>query len=325
MWFISAAFTMKFGSLSGTINEEYADVDILVKVKPHHSVEMDTISLLRFNPDEITSIPITLQNLGNYNDTFNFRVVSKHNDIKLSDPGSITLAPGERKDTFLGVLVPMSAFDYGTIHEIKIEAYSIDQPNITIGERTVILESRGVYVSEANSSGLVIFLILIFLFVGYLMHRKKRKLEKILVKPDKPWEIPEEKEYLEQIKEKNQDEYKETLKMMKDEYNSSLLWYEDFINSKLIKRHIEKEKPIKKEKKKIKEKELKVKDKAKTIETKAEESVKEEKEAEVREEIVDEPTIDKKTLIENRRKEKSLLKIQREQEKQKKKMKKINL
>jgi len=47
-------------------------------------------------------------------------------------------------------------------------------------------------------------------------------------KPDKPWNLPEERKYLEKLKEKDKEEYNNVLKMMRDEYKSALLWYKSY-------------------------------------------------------------------------------------------------
>jgi hypothetical protein len=353
IWFIYAwPFQMGYGPFSGTVDIRTFDVDILVKVKPYHAVKMKSIPYMEFNPNTITSIPITLQNLGNYNDTYSFRVNSDSKDIKISDPISITLAPGEIKDTYLGVSIPPNIFDFGTIHEVKIEAYSIDQPNITIAERTVLFETKGLHITEMGALGVMFLIFIIFLVVGLLLYKQKLLYEKYSVKPDKPWEIPEEKSYLEKLKEKDRDKYKEVLNIMEDEYNSALLWHKYYCESqikseqrkkekarteeirKLISRREkarkeklklkqEKQEKIKAEKEKIKvEKEKREKPKKKEekkpkkpIPIEEEEVKPEEPKKVVKEELV----VDKEAEADKLRRERALLRIRQEQERQRKK------
>lgn len=346
-WFISAAITMRFGKFSGTEDVEFKDVDILVKIKPYHAVRFDTSPTVYIKPNEIASIPITVQNLGNYNDTFGFRIKSKNNDIRLASPSYITLAPGETQQTYLAVSAPQSAFDYGTLREIVLETYSIDDEKTVIAEKQVFIETKGIYVNEAGGMGILFLIIIGFLFIAYLNHRKKLRISKYISKPDKPWEIPEERKYLEKLKKKDKNKYKETLKMMEDEYESSLLWYRSYCNSILKPKPVKKKK-VKKEKSKKdklklkKEKEEPKKEKPKKeksessflkylIETEEEKKekikrkeekkkLKEEKEQTIKE--IKEEKVDKKQTADEIKKQKLISKIQKRQEKQMRKLKK---
>ncbi len=377
LWFY-LALTQGWGTeLSGSSITDPYDVDILVRVKPFHFVTFDSIPYIAVRPDEIVSIPITLQNLGNYNDTFSFRVVSDHENIRIAEPMSITLAPGEVDKAFLGVSVPPSVFDFGTIHNIEIEAYSIDEVNRTIASRTVTLETKGVYVSEISGLGIFFFIFIFIILVLFLMMRRRRLLDSICGKPDKPWDIPEEKRYLESLKKRDKDKYSEVLKMMEDEYQSALLWYDSYICSVLQPKPVKKEKNKKEKVEKIKAKKVKkeksekklfslfkkeekpieekiTEDKQieeKSVEEKPKKKIKnffkktdeaeektsiQEKPIEIEEKedlkITEEPLIktekdyiDKKALAEKVRKERALKKIKQDQDKQKRKLSKLNL
>jgi len=317
IWFALSRIGGWGKQLSGHATVTPIDVDVLVKVKPYHSLKFDAVPYLVFRPDEIVSIPITIQNLGNYNDTFSFRVVSEHDDIIVTDPTSITLAPGETSDTYLGVTIPPSVFDYGTIHQIKLEAYSIDQENVTIAKQTITLESKGVYFSELNSLGIVFLIFIFILFVLFIIIRRRRLMQQICVKPDKPWEIPEEEEYLEKLKNDDKQKYDEVLKMMKDEYHSALLWYDSYVKS------IIQQKPVKKEK--LKTKEVKKEKAEEKIDL--EQKKKEKEDIKIIENLIEKKEkiiIDNKVRAEKLKKEKTLQKIKRDQEKQRQKITKSN-
>jgi hypothetical protein len=359
MWFLGATVTMRYAKYSGTVETEYEDLNILVKVKPYHALRFDAIPLIRLNPDQITSVPVRLQNQGNYNDTYGFRMVSENNDIKLSAPYGITLAPGEIKNTYLGVSAPKDIFDYGTIHQITVEAYSIDDPNVTIAKRTIYFESRGLYISEIVGGSFVFLGILIILVIAFFIHRRRIFLDKFCVKPDKPWEVPKEKEYLDKLKKSNEAKYNDELKMMQDEYKSAILWYkyycEKIIEPKPVKR-IKKERIKTKKKKKpaVSEKSkeeirakkilielMKKKEKEKQLELKRKEKekIKQEnlKQMEIKKEKKEEKQREKETRKIEKKKEKErqlklkkiedekrkrqevLLRIKKEQDKQKRK------
>ena len=253
LYFLSAAFVMRYGKYSGTVSVEYKNISILVKVKPYHALKFDTLPLINLKPNQITSIPITLENLGNYNDTYNFRIVSVNKKIVISNPSSITLAPGEQKDIYLGISVPQSAFDYGTLHSVKIEAFSIYDPNVTIDQKTIYFETRGIYFSEINSIGILFFAVIFIFIIAIYMHKRRVYYEKYCSQPDKPWEIPEERAYLDKLKKTDEEKYNEILKMMHEEYKSALLWYKYYIDATIKKIREEKNKEkIKKKSEKLK-------------------------------------------------------------------------
>ena len=313
MWFALGVIG-RWGQFSGQVLREELFVDILVKVKPYHAVNFKAVQYYQFKPDEIASIPITLQNLGNYNDTFSFKIISEHDNTKISEPISITLQPGETHDTYLGVKFAPSVFDYGTLHNIKIETYSIDEPNVTIATENVVLESRGVYVSEMGAFSSVLFLTFFIVVIAFVIILQRRKKDKICAKPDKPWELSEEKKYLEDIKEKNPEKFKEVRSMMNDEYKSSLLWYENYVYSIRHPKKIKKEKPKPPKPAKVKKQE----EKPKEIESEPKKVKKEKIEPEKIK-----PIVDKKSISDDREKQKALKKIKKSQKKQMKKLRKL--
>ena len=320
MWFLSATVLMRFGRYSGTTFVDKKDVDILVKIKPYHAVRFDTSDIVYINPDQITSIPITIQNLGNYNDTFGFRLKDENKDLKLASPYYVTLSPGEKKEINLGVYAPQSAFDFGTLHEIVIETYSLDDENVTISERQVFIETKGIYLSEMSGLGILLLILVFFLIIAFFIYRKRLRISRLCVKPDKPWEIPEEKEYLDKLIKEDKNKYEETLKMMEDEYNSSLLWYNCYCKSltepKRTKR--KKVKPILFKKKEVKKEKIKpflsIKEKFIKILTE-----KTPKKVTITKDIK-EIRIEKKEKSEDLQKQRLISKIKKKEEKQKRKL-----
>jgi hypothetical protein len=342
IWF-SLAVLIGFGKYSGSVEVQSKDVNILVKVKPYHALKFEAIPLLTLEPDQVASIPITLQNLGNYNDTYSFRIISENYDIELATPYSITLAPGEIKETYLGVSVPQSAFDYGTLHDITVEAFSIDDPNVTIAKRTILVETKGVYVSEEGAVGLLFITIIVILGVAFYIHRRRYFFKKYCKKPEKPWMLPEEKKKLEKLKERNKEKYEETLEQMKRNYEGEISLYKDMRKTTLKKiskkqgfvsnirdlfsgfinlfkrRDTTAEGKIKAEKKetekaeeitKLKEKKL-IEEEQKLVEKQEEHEIKEKRDK----------LWDNKAEAEKRKKREALSRIKREQEKQKRKLK----
>jgi len=332
LWFFGAAFTMKYGQYSGTVdNTMERIIEILVKVKPYHNVRFEVLPLIQFNPGQIASIPISIQNLGNYNDTYGFRIIDDYDKGTISDPLSISLKPGEKKDTFLGVAVSPNVLDTGTIHTIKVEAYSIDQPNVTIAQRTVFLETKGIYISELGGAGVLLFGIIAIVFIVFFLYRRRKILIKSRKKPEKPWDVSEKRQYLEKLKKEDRKKYNAVLNEMEDEYKSSILSYKSYRKTMLkesrkkslkrftdIFKRSDQEKKVKTKKLEKKKQQISAISKAEQIknkELKLESPIKEEQIKLV---------IDKSAEMEKQRREQVIIKIKKAQEKQRRKYGKFN-
>jgi len=288
-------------------------VSILVKVEKDHQAQIIAPPPMEIQPYQVLSIPVTIRNLGSHTDTFNFRINTTDKDMFVSPPPAITLNPGEEGQALIGVAAPKIFRSVGSVSSINLEAYSIEEPE-KVFRNTIILSMEGIHVSGENIYyGVLILLILVIIATFILFFLRKRRA-KICEKPEKPWKIPEEKEYLEKLKEKNKEEYKKVLEMMKEEYESSLLWYASYVKAMMEKERQEKQKA------KVAEKEKKVTEKPKTKKIEAKKSI------ETREEEI-EKTLEKPAAkiefesAEERKKQEAILKIKREQEKQKKKFK----
>jgi len=342
-------FSLLFGKqIGGSVSQPELNktryVDILVKVKPYHKVVIDTPKIMQLNPNDVAAIPIKLTNIGNYKDTIGFRVVSNNKKIGITDPVDITLEPMASKNTVIGVGAQPDLIDYGTLHDIKIQAYSLSNPNVTIGEQEIILKTSGIYLSGYSLMLILGFLLLVIIIFFYLYSKNKVNVD--LVKPDKPWDLPEEKEYLDKLKKKDKKEFDEALNQMYQEYQSSILWYKsekDYLikKSRLKKASkAKKTKPKKEEKKeKPKKKLIDLSKKSAKKEQKSKINLKREKSKKI--DKVEDEEITKKELepakkqkekpeikivekeknIDLRQKQKAIKKVLKRQEKQKKKFK----
>ena len=318
-------------------------VEILIKVDKYHLAEIKAPLPLEISPYQVRSIPVSIQNLGSHIDTYNFRVKCDEENMVVTPPPALTLKPGEEGQALLGVAAPREFLSVGSTTSIFVEAYSVEEPE-TIFSNTVILTRTGIRAPGGVIYNSSLFLIFLFIIVGLYLFLLNKRRDKICKKPDKPWEIPEEKEYLETL---DEDEYKKIRKMMEDEYESAILWYKYYLQAIIKKKKTEeREKKIKEKEEAIKEKEKKIKEKTKKLELKKEikkEKIVEPPKKEIKKEkivetkIKETPKIQEKTPDEimkeeekslkelevereKRRKEKIILKIKREQEEQKRRL-----
>jgi len=90
-------------------------------------VKIQALPPSKLTPNEIITIPVLVENQGNYNDTFNFRIRSETGSpLTLTNNGTTTLRPGEQGQAMIGVAVPANILDTGTLHSIIIETYSVE-------------------------------------------------------------------------------------------------------------------------------------------------------------------------------------------------------
>ena len=279
------------------------------------------------SPDSMVTFHIDVTNRGYFVDTFAAKVSSDAQMKGSLSESSFVLQPGETRDITLTVMTADVFFDPGTTHTITIEAYSLRYPaNRFTGQ--VQVTTRGFYVSWLVwfGIGLVIFiLIVLFLLIRYIMEWRYRRL--CGGKPDKPWTIPEERRYLEELKTQDKEEYNKVLRMMGDEYHSAMLWYKDYCRamregkkerterSRLLARFSKKEEQTQKEQQ-HKETHLTTINEGSTAICDPEKTQQQRETVTNYEEFTrrEEQQVDRK-------KDKALLKIQRKQEKQKKKIK----
>jgi len=313
-WFLSASGIFPgnpFGwKYSGKRLLEYTSfVDIIVKVDRFHLVDIIPQNGLEIGPDQLVNISLEVRNRGSHTDSFNFRV-NTDSYLVVSPPPAITLEPNEVVYTSIGVASPRILNDPGSARSINIEAYSIYEPN-TIFNNTATIITRGIYVSEVVAYYFVLLLFAAMLFYAFISFRKRRIFRKICKKPDKPWTIPEEKEYLVELKKKDRKEFEKVRLMMEDEYKSSMLWYKNYCIAIKRKERRGKLSQIISVLKRPKKKEIKPpkKERKLAILKKVEKPIEKPEIQKIQEEFEEE-------------REKVLQKIKREQEKQIKKLKK---
>ena len=308
---VSATRILKNGKEYGT---SYFDIPVrssklnFIEVTPDEEIKKTA-------PDTRVTFQISITNLGYFTDTFAVKLTPKGGIRGGLSEQSFVLQPSETRKVTLWVWTPEVFFDPGTPHVLNITAYSLKFPDheFTGGVQVI---TQGFYISPLVwiiLLPILIVLIIIFLFFVYLKDRRDRER---FGKPEKPWNIPEERKHLEQLKKKDTEEYNKVKQMMKDEYRSALLWYKSYRAAMKTQEKKKKlKKPVKREEKQ-------------PIEAKNEE----EKEPEQEETPVDfEPveekprigkehveTIDQRDEAARREKEQILARIKRDQVKQQK-------
>jgi hypothetical protein len=205
---------------------------IPVKASSLNNIKMETeIKNKEAAPFSYVYFDLNIKNYGYYRDMFSLEFEAENGLIVAATKQIFVLDPEDSDNIRISVLTPEKLFDVGTPNKIEIYAKSSEDQTLTlIG--TIVVITQGFYISPLAfiiAIPIIFFIILIYLIFFVLKDKKDRSN---LGKPDKPWNIPEEKKYLEELKSKNKDEYYRVLDMMKDEYNSSMLWYKNYFEKK---------------------------------------------------------------------------------------------
>ena len=226
------------GEVYGTT---YANIS--VKAAQYHFAEIKPVKDIKEAPPASQSyIPVDITNKGNYYDTFLINVIGENGVVGISSQEIIVLNPGETQRINIMVMTPeINFYDPGTIRKIRIEAYSINDPeNKFIGE--AVVKTVGFYISPPLLLTIGLIALLLLITISVLYYKREKELQNIYGKPEKPWKIPEEKKYLEKLKKENIEKYKKELEMMREEYQSALLWYKFY--QEAMKPKTEREKKI---------------------------------------------------------------------------------
>ena len=287
---------------------------IPVKASSLNNIKMETeVSTKEAAPHSFVHFDINVRNFGYYRDMFSLIFIEENGLEVATSKQLFVLNPGESKDIRIDVLTSEKLFDIGTPNKIEIYAVSSgDSNSMHIG--TIVVVTRGLFISPLIgiiATPIIVVLIILFILFYYIKNKRDQEL---FGKPTKPWTLPEEKKYLDKLKEKDKEEYDKVLQMMKDEYQSALLWFEDYRNS------------MKSGEKGRKQKES-LGNRFTNFFKRSNEKSKENKSTTNKEKITEEtkdiekdkaPKVESpKKTADQRRKEKVLLKIKRKQEKQK--------
>lgn len=201
---------------------------IPVKASPLNFIDMQTpVKQKQTGPRSTVSFDLDIRNEGYYKDVFKFDIRAEGDFTALMNKQSLILESGETRPVTLQILTPEILFDPGTPNKIDIYVYSQGDPNKEfVG--SVVVVTQGVYISPLVGIILAPILIVILLVFLWWYMQKTRKEQKLVIKPEKPWNIPEEKAHLETLKEKDAKKYEKELSMMQQEYESALLWYDSY-------------------------------------------------------------------------------------------------
>jgi len=206
---------------------------VFVKINPYRNATIYSSNPIQMKPDEKKTVSLRIQNRGSHVEQFGIRCTSNHKNLFVNTPGPVTIYPGQSRDINLGLVTKPIIYDHGTVNTVNLEVFPHDDPSsiIAITNITVICKGYnlgGVINFRTNPINIVYFSILsiIILIILIILNSKKTVYFK---KPNKPWTIPKEKEYLTSlIKQHRHEDYRTAIIFMKLEYQSSMMWYKSY-------------------------------------------------------------------------------------------------
>jgi len=247
-------------------------------------------------PKSVVYFPIQITNKGEYKGMYQFTVNGQLGTYGLVSQQSLILNPGETKTVQLGVMTPEVFYDIGTPRQVDISVYPLGNPTENF-DFSVVVITEGFYISPLISFVLAVIIILALLVYFLFFYLRAKRERERYGKPEKPWKIPEERQHLEELKQDDKQAYDKERMMMEDEYKSAMLWYTSYRAA--MKRKPKEIKPVQTEK---------PKKRTLTIFKRSQKKPKQEK-------------VEAIVPVDDQSKQKALAKIQREQEKQLRKMK----
>jgi hypothetical protein len=203
-------------------------VNIPVKASSLNNLKMTAgFTTKETSPRSHVNIEISLTNRGYYRDMFSLEFAEESGATIFASQQVIVLDPEETQQIQIDVLTIEKFFDLGTPNIINIYATSISDPNpVVIGSFVIV--TKGFYFSPLIGIVLTpIILIIVIIFLFWFFIKERRDIERF-GKPEKPWNIPAEKAYLQDLKQDDKKAYQQERQMMKDEYKSSMLGYRDY-------------------------------------------------------------------------------------------------
>jgi len=206
-------------------------INVPVKASSLNNLEMTSdITTKEVAPHSFVNFDISLTNLGYYRDMFKLEFVKENGLTIATSQQIIVLSPEESQNVRIAILTEEKFFDIGTPNKITIYATSNSDPKPQL-MGTIVVVTKGMYLSPLIGIVLVPIILIIVLFFLFWFFIKKRRDMEILGKPEKPWNIPEEKAYLQDLKQDDKEAYEKERKMMEDDYKSSMLWYQHYRQS----------------------------------------------------------------------------------------------
>lgn len=216
----------RIDTLGGVIGSSY--VYVPVKASPTNFVKMRTLEASTKQAPLKSMVYFTLDivNEGFYRDVFQFELEEENGLLGLMDQQAVTIHPGETKRVTLGILTPEKLYDMGTPNEVRIYVRSTGDDTKTLVGNLVVI-TKGIYISPlVGIIATPIIALLAIGFISFIFYKDKQDRE-LYGKPGKPWNLPAERKHLQELKEKDAEQYQEVLNMMKQEYQSALLYWKN--------------------------------------------------------------------------------------------------
>jgi len=216
----------RIDTIGGEIGSSYIYVPI--KASPTNYVKMYAVNTKKnAGPKSMVYFTFDITNEGYYKDVFQFDLEEENGLLALTNEQAVALNPGETRAITVGVLTPEKFWDPGTPNKIDVQIYSIGDPTRTL-VGSLVVYTEGIYISPLViiiAAPIIIILAIIYLIFFY---RREKKEKEVFGKPQKPWTIPEERKHLEELKQKNKEQYEKERQMMEEEYKSAILWFKNY-------------------------------------------------------------------------------------------------
>lgn len=252
--FAPQAFTLDFGEtknvtvyMSATMNAEPTEVLGVINVtalisRRHSSYTVSTetsvigrVAARRFaavflteppptvGPRDVTQTRVRLSNSGFYPDQYHVGIENT-GPLTVATPGTVGLGAGQTRDIPITIFGPETIHEYGQMEIIQVTATSASDPSVSF-TRSMVVNVDGFYLPPWTFP-LWVVLVALAAYGGQRTYEKVKRDRRRYGHPA-PRYTEEQKEKLEQLKERDKEKYKAVKARLDERYEEQLAAYKE--------------------------------------------------------------------------------------------------
>lgn len=213
-------------NVSMTVRDEtvYNTASFPVRLDPYRRVSVQIQDAPpRISPNEVTFYNIEVTNIGNYPDTLKLDIVES-GKLQIGMTSALALDAKEARSVELSIVAPESFYDYGSTELVTVQASSANNPEASY-LASIPVQISGFYLPMWTFPFWVL-LVALAAYGGQRTYEKVKRDRRRYGHPA-PKYTEEQKEKLEQLKERDKEKYKAVKERLDQQYKEELEAYKE--------------------------------------------------------------------------------------------------